>query len=76
VQIVHASRRGPRDIEHIGPAHDKTELEILKATARQRLMADQEELDLGLERAEPARRVRALAVPSGVACTYPAASAR
>jgi hypothetical protein len=29
---------------------------VLKATARQRPAADQEELDLGLERTEPARR--------------------
>lgn len=56
VQIVHSSRRGSRDIEHIGPAHDKTELDVLKATTRQRLVADQEELDLGLERTEPAQR--------------------
>lgn len=31
VQIVHSSRPGPRDIEHIGPAHDDAELEVLKA---------------------------------------------
>ena len=28
VQIVYASRRGSRDIEHIGPAHDDAELEV------------------------------------------------
>jgi hypothetical protein len=52
VQIVHSSRRGSRDIEHIGSAHDDAELEVLKAVARQRLAAGQGELDLGLE---PAR---------------------
>jgi hypothetical protein len=39
VQIVHSSRRGSRDIEHIGSAHDDAELEVLKAVARQRLAA-------------------------------------
>jgi hypothetical protein len=48
VQIVHSSRRGLRDIEHIGSAHDDAELELLKAAARQRLAAGQGELELGL----------------------------
>jgi hypothetical protein len=52
VQIVHSSRRGARDIEHLGSAHDDAELEVLKAVARQRLAAGQGELDLGLEHAE------------------------
>jgi hypothetical protein len=47
VQIVYSSRRGSRDIEHIGSAHDDAELELLKAVARQRLAAGQGELDLG-----------------------------
>jgi hypothetical protein len=55
VQIVYSSRRGSRDIEHIGSAHDDAELEVLKAAARQRLAAGQGELDLGLERPEPGR---------------------
>jgi Transposase DDE domain len=54
VQIVHSSRRGSRDIEHIGSAHDDVELELLKAIARQRLAAGQGELDLGLGPAGPA----------------------
>jgi hypothetical protein len=49
VQIVHSSRRGSRDIEHLGSAHDDAELEALKAVARQRLAAGQPELDLGLD---------------------------
>jgi hypothetical protein len=49
VQIVHSSRRGSRDIEHIGSAHDDAELELLRAAARQRLAAGQGELDLGLD---------------------------
>lgn len=49
VQIVHSSRRGSRDIEHIGSAHDDGELELLKAAARQRLPVGQGELELSLE---------------------------
>jgi hypothetical protein len=37
VSIVHSSRRGSWDIEHIGSAHDDVELEMLKTVARQRL---------------------------------------
>src|SRR5215472_10489369 len=48
VQIVWSSRRGSRDIEHLGSAHDDTELEALKAAAQQRIAAGQPELDLGL----------------------------
>ena len=48
VQIVHGSRRGSRNIEHLGSAHDEAELEALKAAARQRLAAGQGELELGL----------------------------
>jgi hypothetical protein len=50
VQIVHSSRRGSRDIEHMGSAHDDVEVELLKAVARQRLAVGQDELDLGLDR--------------------------
>lgn len=50
----HSSRRGARDIEHIGSAHDDGELEALKAAAAQRLTAGQGELDLGLETAAEA----------------------
>jgi hypothetical protein len=49
VQIVYSSRRGSRDIEHLGSAHDEVELELLKAAARQRLAAGQGVLDLGVE---------------------------
>jgi hypothetical protein len=54
VQIVWSSRRGSRNIEHIGSAHDDAELEALKAAARQRLAAGQAKLDLGLGGAGPA----------------------
>ena len=49
MQIVHPSRRGARDIEHLGSAHDEQELEALKVAAQQRLVAGQGELDLGLD---------------------------
>jgi hypothetical protein len=49
VQIVWSSRRGSRQIEHIGSAHDEAELELLTAVARQRIASGQGELDLGLE---------------------------
>jgi hypothetical protein len=49
VQIVHSSRKGSRDIVHIGSAHDDVELELLKTVARQRITAGQDELDLGLD---------------------------
>jgi len=49
VQVVWSSRRGSREIEHLGSAHDEAELEALKAAAQQRIAAGQLELDLGLE---------------------------
>jgi hypothetical protein len=58
VQIVHSSHRGSRDIEHLGSAHDDAGVELLKAAARQRLVAGQGELDLGLEATEPAGKGR------------------
>jgi hypothetical protein len=54
VQIVHSTRRGSREIEHVGSAHGEEELEALKAAARQRLARGQGELDLGLDAAAAA----------------------
>jgi uncharacterized protein YuzE len=51
VQVVWSSRRGSREIEHLGSAHDEQELEALKAAAQQRIAAGQLELDLGVESA-------------------------
>jgi hypothetical protein len=45
VQIVHSTRRGSREIEHIGSAHSAAEVEVLKTVARQRLHANQDTLD-------------------------------
>jgi len=59
VQVVWSSRRGSRETEHLGSAHDEAELEALKAAAQQRTAAGQLELALGLE---PARIPRALGV--------------
>jgi DDE family transposase len=53
VQVVWSSRRGSRNLEHIGSAHDETELEALKAAARERLAAGQMELDLALDERGP-----------------------
>ena len=49
VQVVWSSRRGTREIEHLGSAHDEAGLEVLKAAAQQRIAAGQLELGLGLE---------------------------
>jgi DDE family transposase len=49
VQVVWSSRRGSREIEHLGSAHDEAELEALKAAAQQRIAVGQLELGLGLE---------------------------
>ena len=49
VQIVYSSRRGSRQIEHLGSAHTAAEVELLKAAARQKLAAGQGVLDLGLD---------------------------
>lgn len=49
VQIVWSSRKGSRQIEHLGSAHNEAPLEALKAVAAQRLAAGQQSLDLGLE---------------------------
>jgi hypothetical protein len=46
---IDLSRRGSRDIEHIGSTHDEAELEVLKAAARQLMAAGRPELDLGLD---------------------------
>ena len=48
VQIVWSTRRGSRQIEHLGSAHDEAEVAALKAAARQRLAEGQGTLDLGL----------------------------
>ena len=53
VQIVYSSRRGSRQIEHLGSAHTTAEVELLKAAARQTLAAGQGVLDLGLEAGAP-----------------------
>ncbi|WP_201399655.1 IS1634 family transposase [Mycobacterium heckeshornense] len=51
MQIVWSSRRGSRQIEHLGSAHSEAQLEALKAAAAQRVAAGQQSLDLGLEQA-------------------------
>lgn len=63
VQIVWSTRRGARDIEHVGSAHDDAELEALRAAANQRLAGGQGELDLGV--AGPAGQGGTAELPSG-----------
>lgn len=46
MQIVWSTRRGSRNIEHLGSAHDEAELAALKAAAAERLAANQAVLDL------------------------------
>jgi hypothetical protein len=46
VQIVWSTRRGSRNIEHVGSAHDEAELAALKAAAAERLAGNQAVLDL------------------------------
>jgi hypothetical protein len=48
VQVVWSSRRGSRQIEHLGSAPDDAELDALRAVAVQRLAQGEGELDLGL----------------------------
>lgn len=50
VQIVWSNRRGSRNIEHLGSAHDEAELAALKAAAAERLAANQAVLDLDVTR--------------------------
>jgi hypothetical protein len=63
VQIVHSSRKGSRDIEHIGSAHTPEDVEVLKAVARQRLHANQDPLDFG-DGQPPGQALRILATQS------------
>ena len=46
VQIVWSTRRGSRQIEHLGSAHDDAGVEALKAAARHRLAEGPGALDL------------------------------
>jgi hypothetical protein len=48
VQIVWSSRKGSRQIEHLGSAHDEGEMAALKAAAAERLAAGQAVLDLAV----------------------------
>jgi hypothetical protein len=48
VQIVHSSRRGARDIEHLGSAHDDAELDALGSVLA-RLRANAEAAHPGRE---------------------------
>lgn len=47
VQVVWSNKRGAKEMDHIGSAHTPEDLEVLKAAARQRMNAGQDELDFG-----------------------------
>ena len=49
VQTVYSSRRGSRQIEHVGSAHNEAELAALRIAAAVRLATGQAELDLDLK---------------------------
>ena len=49
VQVVWSSRRGARQIEHLGSAHSEDEIAALRLVAAQRIAAGQAELNLGLD---------------------------
>jgi hypothetical protein len=49
VQVVWSSRRGSRRIEHLGSAHGADELAALTVVAAQRIVAGQQQLELGLD---------------------------
>ena len=76
VQIVWSTRRGSRQIEHLGSAHDEGEVEALRAAARQRLAEGQGALDLGLNTAgadgEPLEIVATTSTPlwDALCCAY------
>ena len=75
MQIVHSSRKGVRNIEHIGSAHDDAELAVLKEVARQRLNAGQLSFDLpGLNSENDAGS--APQAPTGGGCMAPITSNR
>ena len=59
VQIVEKRSGVRRIVEHIGSAHDELELAVLLQTARDRLNAGQDELDLGLDAPQAASPLRA-----------------
>ena len=48
VQVVWKSRRGSRDIEHLGSAHTDAEVQVFKAVAAQRIADGQDELPFGV----------------------------
>lgn len=47
VQVVWSNKRGAKEMDHIGSAHTAEDVEVLKAAARQRMSAGQDELDFG-----------------------------
>ena len=65
VQIVSKDHGVRRIVEHLGSAHDETELEALLEAGRQKIAAWQGQGLLDLESLEPSPDVPALWVPRG-----------
>jgi Transposase DDE domain len=65
VQVVWSSRRGSRQVEHLGSAHDADELTALKVVAAQRIAAGQQQLDLGLDVGAAAGRLEVVGSKAG-----------
>jgi hypothetical protein len=65
VQIVWSTRRGARQIEHLGSVHDAGELVALKAVAAERIAAGQQVLELGLAAAAGAGPLEIVASKAG-----------
>jgi hypothetical protein len=65
VQIVWSSRRGSRQIEHLGSAHNDAELAALRQVAAERIAAGQQALDLGLDAALGAGPLEILSSKAG-----------
>jgi len=65
VPVVWFSRRGSRQIEHLGSAHDEAELVALRAAAVERIAAGQVQLDLELDAVAGAGRLEIVGSKAG-----------
>ncbi len=65
VPVVWFSRRGSRQIEHLGSAHDEAELVALRAAAVERIAAGQALLDLGVGAVAGAGRLEIVGSKAG-----------
>ena len=71
VQIVHSTRGGKRDIEHVGPADEVSELATLRTAAAVRLAGGQVEVDLDADLGGKAGTVDRPLPDRGLRCAGP-----